>query len=430
MARLFYSIILYAITPIFFLRLLIRGRKAPAYLRRWNERLALYPKAPFDKRVIWIHAVSVGEVEAAIPLIKRLRSEFPGNPFLITTTTPTGSSRVKNVFADQIVHVYLPYDLPVCVNRFYRRFNPLLGVIMETEIWPNLFFYGARNGTRLVIANARLSAKSAARYRWFRSLTRSTLDDVSCIAGQNQRDAKRFIDIGAVADKVVVSGNIKFDLVVPTDIEAKAKSLRNTLFGQRPIFIAASTHAGEDEKILEAFVKIKRRFSQILLILVPRHPERFDSVADLCRDNGFTVRRRTEDIPCTPATDVFLLDTMGELKVFYALSDIVFVAGSLVKKGGHNVLEPAALARPVIVGPHTFNFEEITRLLIAAGAAARIGQVDELKEKVIELMEDKNKCNEMGRNGSQFVHENRGAIEKTMSLILAVMETPGSSIHK
>ena len=420
--RIFYSLILFSITPLFFLRLLIRGRKAPGYLQRWNERLAIYRLNAVEKFIIWLHAVSVGEVEAAFPLIQKIQKHFPEYTILVTTTTPTGSSRIESLFGQSIRHVYLPYDLPVCVRRFYKVFNPKIGIIMETEIWPNLFYYSAENATPLVIVNARLSQKSAAGYGYLRSLLKSTLAQVSCIAVQTDGDAERFIEIGADSEKLRRTGNMKFDLVLQKDIYSDAAILREEIFNQRAIFIASSTHQGEDEQILDAFSVIKQRFPDLILILVPRHPERFDTVAELCLKRGFDVVRRSDNRACLPETNVFLGDTLGELKVFYAASDIAFVGGSLVARGGQNVLEPAAVGVPVITGPHTFNFKDIVRMLIETRAAIRVENSDDLANRVIDLMADKIRRIEMGEQGKRFVRKNRGAVDRTMECILGVMD--------
>lgn len=420
--RIFYSLILYSITPLFFLRLLIRGKKAPDYLRRWNERLAIYQISPLKESIIWLHAVSVGEVEAAFPLIQKIQKQFPEHTILVTTTTPTGSSRVRSLFGKSIRHVYLPYDLPVCVKRFYKVFNPKIGIIIETEIWPNLFYYSAQNATPLVIVNARLSQKSATGYGYLRSLVKSTLAQVSCIAAQTEADVKRFIEIGADAAKLRSTGNIKFDLILPNDIYVNAAKLREEIFNRRPVLIAASTHDGEDGQILDAFSIVKESFPNLLLVLVPRHPERFGTVAELSLKHGFDVIRRSDKQACRPNTNVFLGDTLGELKVFYAASDIAFVGGSLVAKGGQNVLEPAAIGIPVITGPHTFNFKNIVRMLIETTAAIRVENSDDLANRVVDLMADKKKRIEMGEQGKRFVQKNRGAVDRTMECILGVMD--------
>ncbi len=420
--RIFYSLILCIITPLFFVRLLIRGKKAPGYLQRWNERLAIYKFDKLTEPVIWLHAVSVGEVEAAFPLIKKIQKYFPGHTLLVTTTTPTGSSRVQSLFGKSIRHVYLPYDLPICVKRFYKVFRPTISIIMETEIWPNLFYYSARNAIPLMMVNARLSQKSAARYSYLRSFVTSTLADVSWIAAQTDDDLKRFIEIGANSKCLTSTGNIKFDLVLHRDIHNNAAILRERIFNQRSVFIAASTHAGEDERVLNAFSIIKNRLPELLLILVPRHPERFDTVANLCSKRGFKIIRRSDDRACCPETEVFIGDTLGELKLFYATADIAFVGGSLVPKGGQNVLEPAAFGVPVIIGPHTLNFKDIAHMLVESQAAIRVYSADDLANCVVDLMKDRKRRLEMGESGKRFVQKNRGAIDRTMGCILKVME--------
>lgn len=415
--RFVYSSILYLLTPFFLLHLLRRARKALAYRRRWGERFALYRGGQATPTDIWIHAVSVGEAEAAFPLVRALKVRYPGNSLLVTTTTPTGSARVRAALGVSVQHVYLPYDLPGAVGRFLRRFQPRLGIVMETEIWPNLYRQCRRSAIPLFLVNARLSEKSARRYRRLSSLVRETLIDVSCIAAQTQRDADRFVALGALPDTVVVTGNIKFDQRVPEGLNNEAEAIRRSLFLQRLVWIAASTHEGEDERLLDVYAELKSRIPALLLVLVPRHPERFDPVAALCRDRGLSVVLRSEDRACDDATDLFLVNTMGELKLFYAAADAAFVGGSLVATGGHNVLEPAGLGIPVLFGPHMFNFDAIARNLVDAGAAVQVADKTALTAELLDLTQNEARRRRMGERGRSFVAENRGALDKTMGLI-------------
>lgn len=419
--RFLYTVLLYALTPLILARLAWRSVKAPAYRRRWSERFALYSGPPATG-VLWFHAVSVGEAEAAFPLIRAMRLRFPEKPVLVTTTTPTGSARVLEVLGDAVRHVYLPYDLPDCVPRFLNHFRPALAVVMETEIWPNLYRACGTRGIPLAIVNARLSQRSARGYARVRTLAGQTLDSVTRIAAQTQADAERFIAIGAKPESLAVTGSIKFDVTFPHDLAPRAAEIRRECFGARPVWIAGSTHEGEEIEILRAFERIRLRHRNALLVLVPRHPERFDRVGALCRNRNLSVVRRSERIPGAEA-DVFLVDTMGELRLFYAASDIAFVGGSLVPVGGHNVLEPALAGLPVLFGPHLFNFEEAGRRLLEAGGALRVANEEELGEQVIALLDDSDRRREMGSRGRRFVESGRGALGRVEDLLAGLLET-------
>ncbi|MEN8261569.1 MAG: lipid IV(A) 3-deoxy-D-manno-octulosonic acid transferase [Pseudomonadota bacterium] len=418
--RWLYSALLYLITPLVLIRLLLRGRKAPDYLRRWGERFARY-EGEAAEGVIWFHAVSVGEAEAVFPLVRAVRQTFPEKPVLITTTTPTGSGRVTAVFGDSVEHVYLPYDLPGCIERFLRRFRPMLAVIMETEIWPNLFRGCARNGIPLAIVNARLSAKSARGYGKLRAFTKDVLADVTLIAAQTETDAERFREIGALPEKVRVAGNIKFDLQLRDDLADQARMLRNDRFGDRPVWICASTHEGEEEKLLDVFRRVRKTCPDLLLVLVPRHPERFDQVAALCLERGLAGVLHSEQRPCDAGTEVFIVDAMGVLRLYLAASDVAFVGGSLVPTGGHNILEPAAVGIPVLFGPHMFNFEKIAQQLVEAGAARQHAEITHLAEDLTRILTHSDLREDMGRKGREFVKGNRGALGRVVKILEGVL---------
>ena len=419
MARNLYSLLLRAAVPIVLLRLLWRGRKNPAYLHRWNERFGWF-RVPALHDPLWIHAVSVGETQAAAPLIHALMARWPERSIVVTTTTPTGSQRVRDLFGERVFHVYLPYDLPGAVTRFLDRVRPQLALIMETELWPNLFHQCAERRIPVVIANARLSPRSAAGYSRLGSLVRSTLADASLVAARDEADAARFRDLGA--ERVMVMGNLKFDQQMPDDLAARAAELREQLGVTRPVWIAASTHEGEEELVLDAFARLRETRPDALLLLVPRHPERFPKVADLARQRGFRVVRRTEGRACDAATDIFLGDTMGELPLFYASADVAFVGGSLVATGGHNMLEPAALGVPVVFGPYLFNFAEISAALLAAGGARQVTDARQLGQVVGELLADTAQRARMGEAGRRLVAENRGALQRLLALITPLIE--------
>ena len=422
--RILYTILLYFLTPAILLRLWWRGKRAPAYRQRWAERFGwLSPLPTAQHNSLWVHAVSVGEVQAVIPLIKQLQQHFPTQAILVTTMTPTGSARVQAAFGAQVAHVYLPYDLPDAIARFLRRTQPRVLILMETELWPNLLHACRHRNISVVLANARLSARSARGYQRFSALTRPMLSCLNRIAAQTETDAQRFLACGAVAEQVTVTGSIKFDLALPTDIDTQAQQLRAQWQLHRPVWIAASTHAGEDAQVLTAFKTVQHALPEALLILVPRHPERFDAVAELCMETGLTIARRSQGEIPTSNTGIYLGDTMGELLLLYAASDVAFVGGSLVPTGGHNPLEPAALQTPVLVGAHTFNFAEISSKLIALGAASRVQNSTTLAHAVLQYLQNPQVSQQAGYQGQQFVDANRGALARLLDIIVTVLRT-------
>ncbi len=412
--RFVYNTVIVLLAPFFFFRLFYRSRKASAYRSRWNERLALY-RSPSNSGVIWFHTVSFGEAEAAFPLILKVQKRYPDRKLLVTTTTLTGSNRVKQVLGKSVLHVYLPYDIPGCAARFINRYKPILGVIVETEIWPDLYRQCGNNGVPLAIVNARLSERSARGYKRLSGLVTETLMHLSLVAAQTQEDAQRFIEIGAFPKTVEVTGNLKFDYRIPDSLIEDGWRIRKSLFPERLVWIAASTHKGEEEQILDAFENIRSSLDKVLLILVPRRPERFGRVALLCKNRGYKLTRRSENKSCDESTHVFLLDTMGELKQFYAATDLAYVGGSLVSTGGHNVLEPAALGVPVLFGPHMFNFEKIAQLLVAADGGVQVDNSNGLAEQVIRFFSDEAYRLSIGQNARALVENNRGAVNKVLS---------------
>ncbi len=407
---------MYLVTPLIVLRLLARGVRYRDYHRRWRERFGFY-QGPQVRGSLWVHAVSVGEVNAAEPLIKALRESYPHAPLVITTVTPTGSERVRQLFGDSVFHVYLPYDLPFAVSRFMKRVRPRLAVIVETEIWPNLYFACKRRGIPLMIVNARLSERSLRGYRPLQGLVRSALGCVRQIAAQSRTDAARYRLLGVDPARIVVSGNMKFDMPVPYDAAPAGKELRQQWGRLRPVWIAGSTHEGEELPVLEAHLQVLKRLPDALLLIAPRHPERFKMVENSVRSLGFSVATRSADRVPTAAHQVFVIDAMGELMQFYASADLAFVGGSLVPIGGHNVLEPAALSTPVLVGPHTFNFEEITLTLIREGAGVRLNGAEELGLNVLQLLRDPPRREAMGAKAKIVFDSERGAVQRVMALI-------------
>jgi 3-deoxy-D-manno-octulosonic-acid transferase len=414
--RYLYTLLMYLAMPLIVLRLLTRGMRYGNYHQRWPERFGFF-KAPDLRGSIWVHAVSVGEVNAAEPLVKALRRDYPNAPLVVTTVTPTGSARVQQLFGDSVFHVYLPYDLPFSVHRFLKQVRPRLALIVETEIWPNLYFGCYRRGIPLMIVNARLSGRSLRGYAPMRALLRSALRCVRQIAAQSRTDAARYRLLGADPALVTVSGNLKFDMPVPEGAVEAGAAFRQQWGRLRPVWIAASTHEGEELAVLEAHLEVLQRLPDALLLIAPRHPERFRLVEHSVRSLGFNLSVRSTDRVAGESHQVFLIDTMGELMQFFAAADLAFVGGSLVPIGGHNVLEPAALARPVLVGPHTFNFDEITLTLIRGGGAKRVLESRALGMEVLELLQDQPRCTQMGRQARVVFDSERGAVGHVMRLI-------------
>lgn len=414
--RTIYTLLLYLLAPLVLLRLAWRGLRAPEYWQRWPERFG-FIEPPLGKQVIWVHAVSVGEVQAAEPLVRALLENYPAYSLLVTTVTPTGSARVTALFGDEVAHVYAPYDLPGTVRRFFLRVRPQLAIVMETELWPNLFHACRDRRVPLLLVNARLSAKSMAAYLRVKRLVARTLGNITGIAAQGEADAQRFERLGAQHDRITVSGNLKFEQRIPQSLLERAEVLRRDWGTGRPVWVAASTHEGEDELLLDVFSQLRKQFADCLLVLVPRHPERFESVAELCRQRGLNIVLRSEMRPCDAATRVFVGDSMGELPLFLAAADVAFVGGSLVPHGGHNLLEPAGLGIPVVTGPHVFNFAEICELLQQAGACEKVGNTAELAATLGRWLGDANERHRVGEQGRQVVEKNRGALQTVLAMI-------------
>lgn len=419
MNRLLYSLLLHLALPLIGLRLLWRAWRAPAYARRIGERFAL-GLPPLKPGGIWVHAVSVGESIAAAPMIRALLERYPQLPITITCMTPTGSERIQAMFAGadyqgRVQHCYLPYDLPWASRRFLRVVQPRLAVIMETELWPNHIHQCALRGVPVALANARLSERSAHGYARFARLTAPMLAEMSLIAAQTEAEAGRFRQLGARSECVQVTGSIKYDLTIDPRLTERATALRQQWSANtRPVWIAASTHAGEDAIVLAAHRQLLKRYPDALLILVPRHPERFGSVFELCQRAGMVTCRRSLTQPVEATTQVLLGDTMGELLFLYALADIAFVGGSLVPNGGHNLLEPAALGKPVLSGPELFNFLEIAAQLRAAGALGEVQGADTLCAMLERLWQQPAEAGRMRNAGLQVMRRNQGALQRLL----------------
>ena len=413
--RRLYTLLLYLLLPAVLVRLLWRGMRAPGYRERWAERFGRLTDGPAPGGV-WIHAVSVGEVQAIEPLVRHLREAHPELALTITTSTPTGSERVKLLFGTDVFHAYCPYDLPFAVKRFLAQVRPRMLIMVETEIWPNLLALCARRNIPTLLANGRLSMRSARGYARLGGFSRQVFSTIRAVAAQSQADADRFIGLGVPAERGSVTGSIKFDMRIPASVQEQIQVLRRA-WGDRPVWVAASTHEGEDEQVLAAHRALLEQVPQALLVLVPRHPERFDRVAALVARHGFDLCRRSLDQPCGEDIQVFLGDTMGELPVFLGGADVAFIGGSLVKIGGHNMLEAAAQGVPVVFGPHVFNFSAIARLLRDREAGVMVENAGGLAAQVSAWLQDASERSRIGENGRQVVEENRGALQRLARLV-------------
>ncbi len=414
--RQLYTVLFYLLVPAILLRLLWRSLKSPGYRRRWNERFGLFC-ADALQDTLWIHAVSVGEVQACEPLVRRILEDLPEQQVVITTTTPTGSERVKKLFLDRVHHCYFPFDIPLAIDGFIRRVKPRTLVMIETEIWPNLLAVCERRGVSTILANARLSAKSARGYARFPSFTRETFRRISVVAAQAEADAERFRELGVEPSQIEITGSIKFDTRLPASLYERAEVLRRE-WGNRLVWVAASTHEGEDEQVLSAHRRVLGKYPNAMLVLVPRHPERFDKVADLCVKEGFATIRRSSGDACGDSVQVFVGDTMGELTLFIAAADVAFVGGSLVPVGGHNILEPAAMGVPIVFGPNMFNFSTIGSMMLEKDAAVQVADEQQLSSILQGWFGDAAERARVGENGRSVVAENRGAMERLYRLIL------------
>ncbi len=420
MARYLYTACLYLLSPLLIVRLLLRARKAPDYAKRWRERFGFALPAGQLPESIWLHAVSVGETIAAQPLIKRLLKEQP-LPLVITSTTPTGSAQVHKLFAAEIaagrlINVYLPYDFPWAMERLLKQINPQLLIIMETELWPNMLCATCDAKVPSILANARLSDKSRVGYQRVAGLSRLMLSKLTFIAAQSQHDADNFKLLGATDRQLQITGSLKFDLSVEADAEADGKAIRQQWGHERPVWVAASTHAGEDEVILQAHQALLQNFPDAVLILVPRHPERFDQVGHLVDQQDLAMARHSQG-QATAQTQVYLGDTMGDMMRLFAASDVAFMGGSLVPVGGHNMLEPAALGLPVISGPHLHNFVQISELLEQAGVLSQIHNAQELAAAVAKLLADEAAYQQCSTQARLVVRQHQGAIDRLWALV-------------
>ena len=421
--RALYSVVLYVLTPVTVYHLIWRGFRYPEYFQRWNERYGSYDAAPRPVDV-WLHAVSVGEVNAAAPVVDALLKRHRGLRLLVTTITPTGSERVRALWGDRVLHVYSPYDLPGAVARFLDHFPPKLALIMETELWPSLLFGCHDRHVPVYILNARLSARSLRGYSVLRPLIARTLRTVRRVAAQSEGDATRFVQLGAAPEQVRDVGNLKFDIPVPDNVQQVVAGFRGHLAQGRPVWIAASTHEDEEAPVREIHTRLRQHWPNLLLLWAPRHPERFPRVVDGARDAGWKVGTRRADQWPAGDDDVFVLDTLGELMAFYACADVAFVGGSLQAIGGHNLLEPAAVGTPAVTGPHLHNFSEISRRLKEADALVIAPDAEGVARALEELLGDDARREAIAANGRALVEHGRGALARTLVMITPHLPAP------
>lgn len=421
MIRFVYIFLSYLLAPFVLLFLLWRGFRNRAYWERLPERFGIGLKNYPDES-IWVHAVSVGEVQACAVLVERLLKHEPELPVLITTVTPTGSARVKDIFGDRVRHHYAPYDLPGSVSRFFDRVSPRVMIVVETELWPTLYHECGKRRVPLILASARISPPSVKKYRRFISLFKEALSHGIVIAAQSEPDAERFRDLGANPARTHTTGNIKFDFELAPSVVENGKAARALHAPDRPVVLAASTHEREEPLVLEAMQSVWQHHPGALLMLAPRHPERFGSVASLLEEQQLSYVTRTSGQVCTPTTKVLLLDTLGELRDYYAACDVAFVAGSLVPVGGHNLLEPAALAKPIITGEHLYNTEDIADKLSRSGALIIVPDAATLGLEITRLLNEPDARQRAGEAGKKVVEENRGALDRLLRLIEPLLD--------
>jgi 3-deoxy-D-manno-octulosonic-acid transferase len=417
MPKWLYTFLLNLLIPFALLKLWWRGRKQPDYRRNIPERFGIYRTAAPGKPVIWLHAVSVGETQAAGPLVERLLKRYPGYQILLTHTTPTGRATSEQLFGDRVLRVYLPYDLPEAMQYFLAHFKPCIGLLLETELWFNLIAACKQKNIPLLLVNARLSEKSARGYAKLGRLASDGLRGLAAIAAQTEADAVRLRQLGAPV--VTVMGNLKFDVAPPVDAHQQGHALRRMFAAERPVFLAASTRDGEEALIIDAVAAAN--IPGLLTVIVPRHPQRFDEVAGLLEQRGLKYARRSENLPVASDCQVVLGDSMGEMFAYYAACDVAFVGGSLLPFGGQNLIEACIMGKPVLIGTHTWNFDAVTNDAIAAGAALRVENASALANELLKLMQDQDGRARIGMCALAFSRSHGGAAERAMQLIESVL---------
>ena len=414
--RFFYSFLIVFSTPFVLLYFAIRGLRDKAYASRWRERFG-FVSDHMPTGGIWIHAASVGEFNAAGPLIKALIKRHPGTQVTVTTLTPTGSERVQRELGDKVSHCYIPFDLPGTVNRFLKRVQPRLIIVMETEIWPNLYLQSEKMGIPLLMANARLSMRSVVRFRRFSRFIKSVLQTVDWIGAQSKADAARLASCGAELERITMTGNLKFDLNVAASLNEQALALRFQWGRERPVLVAGSTHEADENVILPAFVELLKSLPEALLILVPRYPERFARAAQQANNAGLRTELYSQGEACSTGAQCFVIDTIGQLMTYYACADVAFVGGSMGEQGGHNALEPAALGKPVLLGPNMDNAKEIVNQLLLCNAARQVNNQRDFEQAAKEILTDGVLRDNMGQAGQQLVEKNKGALDLTLKAV-------------
>ena len=414
MNRFIYTLLLYLSLPIAILKLIAKERKSPFRKAKLKNQLGFVTKT--SGKVIWVHCVSVGEFNAARPLIDQILDIYPEHKLAITTTTITGAEAVRNHYQDRVIHYFFPFDLPFIVGSFVNKINPVACILLETEIWPNLINNLNKKAIPVMLINARLSERSLNKYQKFSSkLVQKTINQLTLIGSQNNPSSERFLSLGALPDKVVTVGNLKFDSN-EKDNPNTTQSLQQ-MIGQRRVVVFASTREGEEKKIIQSYVNLKDKFDA-LLIIVPRHPERFDEVFNLIVDSGLKVKRRSDGLGCDESIQVLLGDSMGELLSYYSVCDIAFIGGSLIDTGGQNMLEAAAASKPILFGPSVFNFEKIAQLFLEKDAAIQVGDADDLMKTISALLLDDTKRQKLGENAKNSFEKNRGAVDRLLKLII------------
>lgn len=415
LSRFAYSTLLYLLLPFVLLRLVLKSRKNKQYRLRIKERLGYVSFGLKEENIIWIHAVSVGETIASKPLVEQLLKQYPAHKVLITSTTPTGSETITRLFDDKVLHCYFPYDLPHIIKRYIKKVRPSLLIIVETEIWPNLYHHCKSQHIPVLMVNARLSSRSTQQYLRIKKLVRETLSCTSLIAVRSFEDKQHFLSLGAPHEKVKLLGNIKFDIEINRNsLEKKGYKLKKQWGKDRKVWVAASTHDGEDEIILDIYKHLKQHFPHLLLIIVPRHPERFDAVYSLLNSSNYLVQRRSDNSKFNHHTDIILGDSMGELLLWYATANIAFIGGSLVKTGGHNPLEATALGIPVVSGAHIFNFNDIYPILCNEKLAWIENTQNDIENKIIKILQSEN--SHFKKYCDQFMRQHHGVVSKLLAL--------------
>lgn len=420
--RLLYSVLMLVLTPLFLVRLLWRSRQNPSYRQRIAERFGFIFIKNIHKPCIWLHAVSVGETIAAKPLIERLLQDYPEHRIHITTTTPTGSDTVKRLFGKRVYHSYFPYDLLGSVKRFIRLLRPDLVIIMETELWANLFHTCKKNNIPVVVFNARLSEKSFQGYQKIAGLVQETLQCISYIAARSEQDQVYFQQLGAKPEITQAVGNIKFDLTVADDLEVKGQQLRKAWGEQRLVWVAASTHVGEDEQLLHVYQQLLKQQPDLLLVLVPRHPERFDTVTALCQQTGLQMATRSQFGQVSHTTQVIVGDSMGELLLWYAAADIAFIGGSLIQHGGHNPLEAGAFDLPIVSGQYVYNFMDIFPIMEHEGGAVLVESEQALLKQMQQWLASPEQRQIVGQQASALLRRNKGVVQSLCDIVASQLK--------